>query len=222
MAAVESSPAVNPYEAPKTRTAGRELPRLAVRARVARALLFLHVPAVVIGASVITARRMGWTTGNGQTALLVVAALLGFVALLLRLAEIVAFCLWIHAAYVRATSVAAGARFTPAASVGWWFAPIANFWMPFEVVSHLWRLSRGGNDWERCRSPAYLGVWWGCWCVSSLLGAAAFVLRYIDDAGPWIDIVNWVGPALSVVATLLAMRLIRDITAMQYDRLEVE
>jgi hypothetical protein len=219
---MESSPAVNPYEAPKTRTERRQLPRLVLRAAVARWLLLLHVPAVLIGSFVVTARRMGWTSGNGHTAFIVVGLLAIPAALVLRLAEIAAFCLWIHAAYVRATSVVTRARFTPAASVGWWFAPVANFWMPFEVVSHLWRLSRSGDEWQRFRSPSYLGIWWGCWCASSLLGAAAFVVRFVEGSSPWIVIENWVAPALSIIATLLAMRLIRDITAMQHDRLGVD
>lgn len=68
-------------------------------------------------------------------------------------------------------------QFTPAASIYWWFVPIANYFMPWQVMTEIWRASsaaaEGEDDWPARVLPGWLSAWWATWVARAVLGAAS-------------------------------------------------
>ncbi|MFS8098490.1 DUF4328 domain-containing protein [Lentzea alba] len=131
-----------------------------------------------------------------------------------------AFMVWLDRA--RQISVAMmGAdqhRFTKAWVYAGWFVPFANFYIPYAVVQDVWR----GSD----RSQAALGlpqreisgvilVWWLCFLLSNV----SVTLPQKDAVE--LAVFATISAALSVVAGVLAARIIRQINDMQIDDRQV-
>ena len=96
----------------------------------------------------------------------------GFLELGATLLCAVLFLTWLHR--VVTNNGALGARmlrFTPGASVGWWFIPIANWYMPFRVVSEAWRAADPQLPWstpdQRATRPVP-GLFTGWWVALAL------------------------------------------------------
>jgi len=127
---------------------------------------------------------------------------------------VIAFTRWEHRIARNAKQLDSSLSFSPGWAVGWWFVPLANLVLPNLVMSDLWRTS--GRDGST--SPAYLGAWWGCWIGGFLLGdlagqvsASATTAAVAELA----DVVDIVSNLLILVAALLAMRLVGDLTRRQ-------
>jgi hypothetical protein len=109
---------------------------------------------------------------------------------------------------------------------GWaiagWFVPLWNLWAPFEIMRDTWRDSTpvGGN------SRTYLvGAWWLTFMGASVLLQVA--AEFGDtETGPVLDSDRWqdtamlgtLGGAFGTVATILAIVLVRRLTARQLAR----
>jgi Domain of unknown function (DUF4328) len=63
-------------------------------------------------------------------------------------------------------------EFTPGWSVGWYFIPIANLFMPYQSMKEIWRVSHKNES----ASYAIVGWWWCLWIVSAVLGRLALRL----------------------------------------------
>lgn len=69
-------------------------------------------------------------------------ALLAAIYLVLLLATMVTYCLWLRGASQRAHTVSGGNMgITPGWAVGWHFVPFANLVMPFRTVLEIWKVS---------------------------------------------------------------------------------
>ena len=216
--------AENPYAAPRVDTDARELPPLATRARVARALLFLNAPVLLAGAvytALVQADVVRMDGGEFDSPRFQIGISLACVTVGLRIATVIAFLIWLHAAYLRAGAGVVDARFTPAASIAWWFVPVANMWMPFLALRHLWQLSRHGAHWRGSAPPVQVAAWWSIWLASVLAGAVAPLLGWLWNPWPLGQVLGFAAPGLAIVAALMAARLVREITAMQHARLGV-
>ena len=129
---------------------------------------------------------------------------------------IVFFTRWEHRVARNARLLDARFRHSPAWVVAWWFVPVANLVMPNRVMSDLWLAS--GQDGSR--GPAYLGAWWGSWIGGSLLGYLAGRVSASATTAPiaqLADVIDLFSDTLIVVAALLAMRLVVDLTRRQLD-----
>ena len=49
--------------------------------------------------------------------------------------------------------------FSPRASVGWYFVPIANLWKPYQAMREIWQASVSPSAWKRQQIPLLL-PWW--------------------------------------------------------------
>jgi hypothetical protein len=140
----------------------------------------------------------------------------------------IAFLSWLHAAHTRARFEVDDARFKPWFSVVMWFLPLANLVLPPMAMRELWRLSRGGRNWRACKPPTTIVVWWGAW----LLGWGIPIAIAIALLGNWpstvahlqgsFDDLALLSSSLQITALVLVLRLVRDITAMQRERLGVD
>lgn len=104
-------------------------------------------------------------------------------------------------------------QFAPAATIYWWLVPIANWFMPMQVMSELWSRNLpdaedGDADALRVRSPVL--AWWSTWILSHLLGPGLLSPPPRDDPR-WIIGANVASALVSVIAAALAIRLVRGI-----------
>lgn len=63
----------------------------------------------------------------------------------------------------------AGLTFSPAASVGWFFVPLANLVMPYNAMCEIWNGSRGESGSALKKDNNILLAWWGCWVATFFL-----------------------------------------------------
>lgn len=136
------------------------------------------------------------------------------VYLLALIAAVVTFARWEHRAARNARRLDETCSFTPGWAVGWWFIPVLNLVLPYRVMRELWRASGRGEP----AGPPYLGAWWGCCVGSVLLGNLAG--RVSAEASTvalaqLADVIDICSNGLTVVAAVLALRLVRDLTRRQ-------
>ena len=137
----------------------------------------------------------------------------------------VLFLVWLHRAHSNLEALeASNLQFTPGWAIGWWFVPFANLVKPFQVVREVWWDSDPEIDnepvflSESLRSaPTYMGVWWATWLLSNI--AANITSRVYDpdtmsnvEVGGLLFIITGV---LSVIAAVLAIMVVKDITQRQ-------
>jgi hypothetical protein len=87
----------------------------------------------------------------------------------------VAWVVWQHRAQTNVWAVAGSERprVSPGWAVGWWFVPIANWWMPFVAMRELHRRSAQTAGRRRAGGSATLGAWWAFWLASAAAGFVA-------------------------------------------------
>lgn len=68
---------------------------------------------------------------------------------------------------------AAGMRFTPAWSVGWYFVPLANLVKPYDAMREIWLASAFPEGWSNQAEPLRLRWWWVFLLVAVGLGVLA-------------------------------------------------
>lgn len=80
--------------------------------------------------------------------------------------------IWIYRAAANAQAVdPIPQAIKPGWSVGWYFIPIANLWMPFRAMRETWA-SSVGTGWPM-GSPLLLKIWWATWVTSLIISNIA-------------------------------------------------
>ncbi|WP_328311472.1 DUF4328 domain-containing protein [Streptomyces sp. NBC_00442] len=137
------------------------------------------------------------------------------------LATAAVFIIWFHRVRTNADVLAAdvctrGRGWT----IGGWFIPIANLWIPYQVAGEIWTASAQtapDGSW-RAVSQRPLTVWWGVWMTSLLIGRAAWALSRnadtLDELRRATDFMIF-SDALGAAAAILAIVFVRRLTAMQ-------
>ncbi|MFI8100791.1 DUF4328 domain-containing protein [Streptomyces sp. NPDC086023] len=114
-----------------------------------------------------------------------------------------------------------GLRMRPGWSVGCWFIPIANLWLPYQNAVDIWGASTQAAPGGQYRhvSAAPVNAWWAVY-VGGLL-FARFAVRAYEAAETADEVVSGVrlviaGDLLDAVAAVLALLFVRKLTAMQH------
>jgi len=118
------------------------------------------------------------------------------------------FLVWLRRAHLNLTALGAqDRRFSSDWAIGWWFVPVAFWWMPYRVVAEIWQSSTGiapaKTSFESRpspRHPAVLVFWWVTWVLSTVLINLASLLIYPDEIQKAVFI-------LSAISTVLAASL---------------
>jgi hypothetical protein len=80
------------------------------------------------------------------------------------------FLMWVYRVNRNVRALGAeGLRYTPGWSVGWFFIPIWNLFMPYKVIKELWQANSSSSnlEWRSAPVSPVLGTWWA---VGLLLG----------------------------------------------------
>jgi hypothetical protein len=92
-------------------------------------------------------------------------------------------------------------RHAPREAVKWWFIPLANYWMPYQVVRDTTHELSGDPS-----SATPVTAWWACYVAGALVGlAAAFAFRPTSslDELQTVIVVSSAGLAIRVVSGIL-------------------
>jgi hypothetical protein len=155
-------------------------------------------------------------------------AVVGILVFAVFVVSVVFFIRWFHAAYSNLPALGqTDLRFKPGWAIGAWFVPFLNLWRPKQIADDIWR----GSDpdvpslhdagWRSAPVPGLLNFWWGTWLLSVFVGNFAARAWFDTDTAEEIrraDIVDIVGLALDLAAAVLAIAVIRRLTARQAER----
>jgi len=155
----------------------------------------------------------------------------GLVALLqlpVSIFTIVFFLIWLNRAYKNLAPLRAqNTEFSSGWAVGWWFVPFANLIKPFQVMREVWRESDPDFDANSGflsntigGAPRYMSFWWAFWIISNIFSNITGRvydpedMRTVEISG-YLFIITGV---VSIVAAVLAIMTVRDITQRQEAR----
>lgn len=130
--------------------------------------------------------------------------------ILVLMATIVPGCIWLYRVCANARSWEPAMRHSPASAWLWFLVPVAHFFMPFRVLSEVYRVSGA-----RSRTPLIM-----FWVINVISLASGYVvgfltLRDLNGYGPfWTDIVS---QGLSLAAHPFFAWMVIDLTHAQQD-----
>jgi hypothetical protein len=112
-------------------------------------------------------------------------------------------------------------------SIGAWFIPIANFWLPRRIAGDVWAASMRNRPYSPAHlgapaprvSPALVNGWWAAWVVSTLLSQFAGARYDLADGPDGIKsslVLLFLSEAADIVAAVLAILFVRELTRMQH------
>src|SRR5262249_43015408 len=87
-----------------------------------------------------------------------------------RVIAAVTFMFWIYRASRNARALGAKEmKYSPGWSVGWFFVPVAELFMPYLVMRELWKASSpvARGQWQQSTVSPVLGAWWAMTVVKA-------------------------------------------------------
>ncbi|MGW6916085.1 DUF4328 domain-containing protein [Kitasatospora sp. NPDC054939] len=155
-----------------------------------------------------------------------VSAVLGAVAVAVLVATGVGFLVWLHRVRRNAEWFAPDRhRLRRGWVVGAWLTPVVHLWFPWRLVADCWRGSAplGADGVRQVLSLRPVTWWWVVWVGSQAVSVGGGVLasdRGLADLPAFRAAVlaNLVADGLTVVAAVLALLLVRRLTALQVAR----
>lgn len=162
------------------------------------------------------------------------ATTVGLVDLGVMLVAGIVFLVWVHTVFknLHGALRSRAVEFSPGWAVGWWFVPIANLFKPKQVMNEAWTASAPGTSDPTLpvaysvprKPPSLLSWWWAAWIGAGLISRFS-VGWYSGDpmtrsASSLQTEFLWgaIGAGVYVVAAILAIQVVRDITQRQEAR----
>lgn len=176
------------------------------RAFVAGVLIVAVIGSAAIHAAGIAALMIGGLTGDGMfvgsTHIIDITSAL---MLLATLCSMVAVAMWIHRAHENLQIAGFPAlEYSPGWAVGWYFIPIANFFMPFRAMRELWNASHGAVGGYSQSAPPLLWIWWLCW-----------IFGYSGGFGEVYGTIDLLGVAFNIPSAIALFKIIETVTERQ-------
>ena len=148
-----------------------------------------------------------------------IIAIGGTLQLLVFIVVVVFFLLWFHRAATNLRAFVSRPRDSPGWAVGSWFVPIANLFVPKRAANDMWRAGRPQDHY-----PSVIDWWWAFWLISSFLGNIVGRVYWRAEeleefrTADYLDVATSV---MSIVAALLCIKVVREITRRQGERADV-
>jgi hypothetical protein len=114
-------------------------------------------------------------------------------------------------------------KFTPGWTVGWFFVPFANLIRPVQAVQEIAKISQpGDSDWTRRSNSGLVGLWWGFWLLSNILGQISMRMGALEGL-PMIQnatMLQLAVEASNATVGCIALMMVRQLATWQEARLE--
>jgi hypothetical protein len=135
--------------------------------------------------------------------------LLAVVELIIYIATVVFFCVWLYRAYdnLRAFNAWSRLEHSPGWAVASFFVPFVNLVIPYRAVREVWQKSGPPDDalLSEPNPPTTFPVWWLFWLLASFSGNISMRASFNENvAQSTSSVIAIVAGALSIVAALLA------------------
>lgn len=206
----------NPYRTLAAPPAAAPYQPADFRAFVTSVLLVANIVGVVLlTVAIVVGDLSSAASSNLLFSFFVLFAVLAWFGTLIP--AIVFFCMWLHRVVRNMPALGApDPRWSPARSVVFCFIPIVNWFHPLWSTLDAWRGADASRRWidqgsrKAIRPPVLFATWWATW----LIGNYAFNIsaRLSGAAAALFDVL---AGACLVVAALLCMRMVREVTARQ-------
>jgi hypothetical protein len=153
--------------------------------------------------------------------------LVGLFSLTMYVISGATFIVWLHRASKNLRALGNNhVEYSPGWTIGGWFIPIGNLFIPCQLMGELWNRSYPANVQSayavRAPGRSLVGWWWACWLVMNFVDCAAnlFWLGGSQKIAALL-LSSWFLLAedlLSLPAAFLAIQLVRCIQANQQER----
>src|SRR5262245_43297579 len=166
-----------------------------------------------------------------QLAVLMHGGVAAIFNLLVFIATVVVFLIWEHRANSNLRPLGVPRpEFSSRWAVGSWFVPFLNLVVPFQIVRYIWRKSdpdavkanEGSASWNYYGADEFtLKALWGFWIATVIVGRFSERISFRAKELSEYTLASWTGilaSALSVIAALLAISVVRSVTARQEER----
>lgn len=154
----------------------------------------------------------------------------GLSIIVVFIATVVAFSMWIHRAYANLPALGnpkEGLEYSPGWAVGGFFIPIANLFIPYRVTKEIWVKSdpsiRSDEDFMFSvpQAATVVGWWWAFWLISNFANKILF--RWSGDPETPEALLRQghlsvAVAVLEIVAAVLAIKVVRGIDRRQEER----
>lgn len=154
----------------------------------------------------------------------------GVLHVLVFVATVVAFCMWLHRAYSNLPALGnpkSALKNSPAWAVGSFFVPFVNLVYPFRAVKEVWAKSDPAvkTDYyvapQEPSAPLVMSLWWAFWLVSNFVNNAAFRSRLNASSANGLLLTAYLdlfGSLLTVPAAAFAISVVKEINSRQEER----
>lgn len=146
------------------------------------------------------------------------AGIVSALRLLTWLASLALFLTWFYRANANARAMGAEDLMgSPGLAVGWFFIPLAWFFMPYIGVRDTWKASEAPRDWQARRASPLIGFWWAGMLVANVasLVAARIAAEGGYDADAAVGVLGLISNTAAVAAGLLGAQLVAAIQRRQ-------
>lgn len=157
---------------------------------------------------------------------LVVALLqlgLAVIQVLLYIATIVAFLLWLYRSYENLPSFGVrknSLKYSSGWAVGSFFVPFVSLVIPYRAVKELWNKSvpNSGELFRDLGPPAFFPLWWAAWLISNFAGQTYLRLSWNEKLSQEASAVfGAVTSVFDILASILAIMVVREIDRQQIE-----
>lgn len=158
--------------------------------------------------------------------------LIGAVELSLTFAAGITLLVWVYRVNRNAhTFGTEGMSYSPGWSVGWFFMPLANLYMPFKVLRELWQVATpgAGTQWRKAPISPLVAAWWIACLVRGVIQYSPWPFvtghlrfTYVQTLGPhWVNSMwefSWgllIAEIVEIASNFLTIALIINLTNLQ-------
>lgn len=167
--------------------------------------------------------------------------IIGGVGLLVSLITVVTFLIWMYQAHRNLPATGAhNLEYSPGWAIGGFFVPILNLLRPFQVMREIWKASDPdqesveGDYWKYSDTTPALGFWWFACLGAGFISIVSFIMAWsiawenelsslslaaLANRMLTATLLKIVSEILRVIAAVLAILLIKGITARQEEKM---
>lgn len=151
------------------------------------------------------------------------AMLLAIVQLVVYIATVVFFLMWLYRAHENLAVFGVHKRqlqYSSGWAVGSFFVPFANLVIPYRAITEVWRKSLANQEsmFGEVSPPGFFPLWWGLWIVTGVLDQLYFRLSWREEVpSDATEAIGAIGSVLGIIAALMAVKVVREIQRQQVE-----